>query len=164
MERVEHPLKPIYNEDSKILILGTMPSVASRKKEFYYAHPKNRFWLTLEMVFHEKIEDKTKFLLEKGIALWDVLASCEIKGSSDASIKNAVPNKIEEILKKSQIKAIFTTGTTAYKYYYKFFKEKIDLPVFLLPSPSPANCKVKQEELNAAYQVLVNYLDCQEKK
>ncbi len=158
MEKVVHPLKPIYNKNSKILILGTMPSVASRNLKFYYAHPRNRFWSTLEKVFKEKIEDKTTFLLEKGIALWDVLASCEIANSSDASIKKAKPNDLEKIIRESQIKMIFTTGKTAYKHYLKFFKEKIDLPVFCLFSPSPANCKVTDQELVKNYAILKKYI------
>lgn len=158
MTKVKHELKPIYNEESKILILGTMPSVKSREVGFYYAHPKNRFWWVLEEIFQEKIEDKTLFLLDKSIALWDVLATCNITGSSDASIKNAKPNNIQKILKESKIEVIFTTGKTAYKYYLKFFKDKINLAVFCLPSTSPANCKVKNEELLEEYSIIKKYL------
>lgn len=158
MTKVKHELKPIYNEESKILILGTMPSVKSREVGFYYAHPKNRFWWVLEEIFQEKIEDKTLFLLDKHIALWDVLATCNITGSSDASIKNAKPNNIQKILKESKIEVIFTTGKTAYKYYLKFFKDKINLPVFCLSSTSPANCKVKNEELLEEYSIIKKYL------
>ncbi len=158
MVKVIHTLEPIYNEQSKILILGTMPSVKSRSIGFYYAHPKNRFWWVMEQLFEEKIVDKKDFLLEKKISLWDVFASCDIKGSSDASIKNAKPNNISELIKKSNIKIIFTTGKTAYRYYLKFFKEKINLPVICLPSTSPANCKVKNEELLEEYSVIKRYL------
>lgn len=156
--QVKHELKPIYNKHSKILILGTIPSVKSREVGFYYAHPKNRFWKTLEIVMNEKIVDKTEFLLKHHIALWDVFATCEIKGSSDASIKNAKPNNIEKLLKESHIKVIFTTGKTAYKYYLKFFKDKIHLPVICLPSTSPANCKIKSEDLVEEYSVIQKYL------
>lgn len=156
--RVKHEFKPIYNEESKILILGTMPSVKSREVGFYYAHPKNRFWTVLEIIFEEKIEDKEAFLLKHHIALWDVFASCSIKGSSDASIKNARPNKIPKLLKESNIKVIFTTGKTAYKYYLQFFKEKTHLPVFCLPSTSPANCKIKMPELVEEYSKIKEYL------
>lgn len=155
---VKHELKPIYNQDSKVLILGTMPSVKSREAGFYYTHPKNRFWSTLESVLNEKIIDKTEFLLTNYIALWDVFASCEIKGSSDASIKNANPNNIERLINESNIKIIFTTGKTAYKYYLKFFKDKIDLPVICLPSTSPANCKIKTEELIKEYEIIKKYI------
>ena len=158
MEKVKHELSPIYNEFSRILILGTMPSVKSREVGFYYGHPKNRFWKVLEKVFEEQIIDKKEFLLKHHIALWDVLSSCSIKGSSDASIKNAKPNKKEKILKETEIKAIFTTGKTAYKYYLKFFDEKIKLPVICLSSTSPANAKVSLEKLIEEYKIIKDYL------
>lgn len=158
MEKVKHELSPIYNEFSRILILGTMPSVKSREVGFYYGHPKNRFWKVLEKVFEEQIIDKKEFLLKHHIALWDVLSSCSIKGSSDASIKNAKPNKIEKILKETEIKAIFTTGKTAYKYYLKFFDGKIKLPVICLSSTSPANAKVSLEKLIEEYKIIKDYL------
>lgn len=158
MAKIKHELRPIYDENSKILILGTMPSVKSREVGFYYAHPQNRFWWVLEQIFEEKIEDKIAFLLDKNIALWDVLATCTITGSSDASIKNAKPNNLQKIVKESKIEVIFTTGKTAYQYYLKFFKDKIDLPVFCLPSTSPANCKVKKEELLKEYSLIKKYL------
>lgn len=155
---VKHELKPIYNRESKILILGTMPSVKSREVGFYYAHPKNRFWPLLELIFEESIENKEEFLLKHHIALWDVLKTCSIKGSSDASIKNAKPNNLANLLKESNIKAIFTTGHTAYQYYLKFFKDKINLPVFCMPSTSPANCKIKMSELIEKYLIIKEYL------
>lgn len=155
---VKHELEPIFDADSEILILGTMPSVKSREEGFYYAHPKNRFWFVLEQIFEEKIVDKREFLLKKHIALWDVLASCTITGSSDSSIQDAVPNPLESIIKKSKIKAIFTTGKTAYKYYLKFFKDKIDLPVFCLDSTSPANCRIKDLELIQNYKIIKEFL------
>lgn len=158
MTKVKHEIEPIYDKNSKILILGTMPSVKSREVGFYYAHPKNRFWFVLEQVFNETIEDKKEFLLKNHIALWDVFASCDIKGSSDASIKNAIPNDLENLINKSNIKVIFTTGKTAYKYYLKFFKDKINLPVFCLPSTSPANCKIKDKELIEEYKLIQKYL------
>lgn len=157
--KVKHELAPIYNEESEVLILGSMPSVKSREVGFYYGHPKNRFWKVLECVFDEKIEDKKSFLLEKKIALWDVLASCEIKASSDASIKNAKPNDLEKIIRESKIKVIFTTGKTAYKYYIKFFENKIELPVICLPSTSPANAKVSETELVEEYKRIKEYLN-----
>lgn len=159
LKKVRHPLKPIYNKQSKILILGSMPSVKSRNVGFYYAHPQNRFWRILEIIFNTKIEEKELFLLEHYIALWDVISSCEIDGSSDSSIQNVVPNNIEKIIKQSQIKVIFTTGKTAHKYYLQFFQGKISLPVINLPSTSPANCAKKIEDLIEAYQVIKNYLE-----
>lgn len=155
---VKHELKPIYDEFSKILILGTMPSVKSRSVGFYYAHPKNRFWKVLEILFDTEIIEKETFLKENHIALWDVLKSCKINGSSDASIKEVVPNDIEKIIKNSSIKAIFTTGKIAHKYYQKFFKDKINIPEFNLPSTSPANCAIKMDELVKEYKKIKEYL------
>ena len=157
--KVKHELAPIYNEESEVLILGSMPSVKSREVGFYYGHPKNRFWHVLEKVFNESIIDKKEFLLKHHLALWDVLASCEIKASSDASIKNAKPNDLEKIISKSKIKAIFTTGKTAYKYYIKFFEDKFDIPIFCLPSTSPANAKVSEKELVESYKIIKEYLN-----
>ena len=120
-----HTIKPFYNKDSKILILGSFPSVKSREEGFYYAHPQNRFWRILSSVFEEEIVDKKEFLKKHKIALFDVCASCEIKGSSDASIKEVVPNDIEEILKESGIKQIILNGKTASKLYQKYMKDII---------------------------------------
>ncbi len=158
LKKVIHELEPIYDENSKVLILGSMPSEKSRSVGFYYAHPQNRFWSTLESVFDTKIENKVEFLKKNHIALWDVLASCSINGSSDASIKNVVPNDLERIIRESKIKAIFTTGKTAHKYYIKYFENKIKIPVINLPSTSPANCRVKKEELIEEYSKIREYL------
>ena len=121
---VKHTLKPIYDKNSKVLILGSLPSVKSREVGFYYGHPQNRFWKTLEKVFNEQIgnskEEKEEFLLIHHIALFDVIKECEISSSSDSSIKNVTPNNLNPILKKSQIKTIFTTGTKAHQLYKKY--------------------------------------------
>ena len=121
--KVVHPLKPIYNSESKVLILGSFPSIKSRENSFYYAHPKNRFWSTLEKVFKEDIrssnQDREKFLLTHKIALFDVVYSCNITASSDSSIKDVIPNDIKKIVDNSNIEAIFTTGTKAYSLYNK---------------------------------------------
>lgn len=151
---VEHPLEPIYDNNSKILILGTMPSIKSRELKFYYAHPQNRFWKVLEKVFKTKIIDKKEFLHKNNIALWDVVASCEIRGSSDSSIKNVIPNDIKSLIEKTNIKYIFTTGKTAYSLYNKYLYEKTKIEAILLPSPSPANCKMKLEELVKEYEII----------
>lgn len=148
---VKHTLKPIYDKDSKVLILGSLPSVKSREVGFYYGHPKNRFWNTLEQVFDEKIgntiEEKTNFLLTHHIALFDVIKECEISSSSDSSIKNVTPNSLNPILKKSQIKTIFTTGTKAHQLYKKYIYPKTKIEDIPLPSTSPANCKKGIENL-----------------
>lgn len=152
-------MPPIYDKDSQILILGTMPSVKSREVKFYYGHPQNRFWKIMENLFEEEIIDKKAFLLKHHIALWDVLESCEIKGSSDSSIQKEKPNPIPDLLPKTQIKAIFTTGKTAHKFYQKYFKTTISIPEINLPSPSPANCAKKLEELVEEYKIIQNFLE-----
>lgn len=149
--KVKHTLKPIYDENSKVLILGSLPSVKSREIGFYYGHPKNRFWSTLEKVFEEKIgnskEEKINFLKKHHIALFDVVKECDISSSSDASIKNVIPNNLKPILKNSNIKTIFTTGTKAHKLYKKYIYPKTKIEDITLPSTSPANCKKGIEEL-----------------
>ena len=129
--KVVHPLKPIYNSESKVLILGSFPSIKSRENSFYYAHPKNRFWSTLEKVFKEDIrssnQDREKFLLTHKIALFDVVYSCNITASSDSSIKDVIPNDIKKIVDKSKIEAIFTTGTKAYSLYNKYLLKDVGI-------------------------------------
>ena len=148
---VKHTLKPIYDKNSKVLILGSLPSVKSREVGFYYGHPQNRFWKTLEKVFNEQIgnskEEKEEFLLIHHIALFDVIKECEISSSSDSSIKNVTPNNLNPILKKSQIKTIFTTGAKAHQLYKKYIYPKTKIEDIPLPSTSPANCKKGIEEL-----------------
>ncbi len=158
LKRVEHELLPIFDKNSKVLILGTIPSVKSREVKFYYGHPQNRFWKVLAKLFDEEIDNRKEFLLEHHIALWDVLKSCEIDGSSDSSIRNEIPNDISYILEKSSIKVIFTTGKTAHKYYEKYFKDKIELLEINLPSTSPANQRIKEDELMEKYRVILEYL------
>ena len=159
MEKVFHTLEPVFDGNSKILILGSMPSPVSRAIGFYYGHPQNRFWRVLEALFDEKIpssaEAKRAFLLKKHIALWDVIESCDINGASDSSIKNVVPNDFSVIFSAADIKRVFTTGKTAYDLYRRF---TLDTPV-LLPSPSPANCAVKFDALVSAYSVIFDYIE-----
>ena len=153
-----HTIKPYYNSDSKILILGSFPSIISRKENFYYAHPQNRFWKILSIIYNEEIkndiESKKLFLKKHNIALFDVCASCNIKGSSDLSIKNVVPNDISNILNNSNIKKIYLNGKTASKLYEKLLKKSISLETISLPSTSPANAKYRLEDLVKEYQVI----------
>lgn len=162
IKHIIHTIKPIYNENSKVLILGTMPSVKSRECNFYYGNEQNRFWRALTGALGCDLpctnEGKKAFLLEKGIALWDVIAQCDIAGSSDSSIKNAVPNDLTMIFDTADIKAVFTTGKTAYKYYCRFNSEKYGREAICLPSPSPANARVKLDELIKEYSVINTYL------
>lgn len=157
--RVTHAsLPPFYDENSEILILGSMPSVATRKSGFYYAHPQNRFFKTLALLFEEKepisIEERKAFLKKHHIALYDVIYSCDIIGSSDASIKNAVPCSFDEILKNSKVKKVFTAGKRAYTLYREYVSED----VILLPSTSPANAAKNQEQLVEEFKVILEYL------
>ena len=162
--KVFHELQPIYNKNSKVLILGSIPSVKSREENFYYAHPKNRFWMTLSRVYGEEIlntkEDKIKFLNRHNIALFDVIKSCEIISSKDSSIKNVVPNDLTPILKNSNIKAIFTTGKKAHELYQKYIFKETNINSILLPSTSAANTpKGIEEKLFESYKIIKEYTD-----
>ena len=143
-EKVIHNIAPVYDENSKVLVLGSFPSPKSRTFGFFYGHPQNRFWKVLSSVLKCEqpagIQEKKDMLLSYGIALWDVLESCEIKGAADSSIKDPKPNDLDIIFNKADIKAVFMTGKTAYRYYEKFFGSKYQVPFFVLPSPSSANC------------------------
>ena len=155
-----HNIKPIYNEYSQILILGSMPSKVSREKQFFYAHPQNRFWPILESLFNVKLptpSSKKEFLLKQKIAMWDTIAKCDITSSSDSSIKNVEINDLNIILAKAPIKAIFCTGQTAYKIFTKHFQT--NLPLFCLPSPSSANARLSKDDLIKAYKVILSFLD-----
>lgn len=157
---VLHTLAPIYDKNSKVLILGSMPSVKSREYGFYYAHPKNRFWNTLSKVYNEEITDKIKFLKKHNIALFDIIKSCEINGSSDSSIKNVIPNDLKPILNNSNIKIIFTTGKKAFDLYNKYIFKETNIKAILLPSTSPANSpKGIEEKLFNEYKKIKEFTD-----
>ena len=155
---VVHPIDPVFNEHSRVLILGSFPSVKSREAEFFYGHPQNRFWKVLAAVFHREVpgtvEEKRALLLEEGVALWDVIASCEITGSSDSSIRNVVPNDLMPILETARIEAIYVNGKTAEKYYKKYLLPITHREAVCLPSTSPANAAWNLERLIDAWQVL----------
>lgn len=161
-EHIIHSIPPVYDENSRVLILGTMPSPKSRRVNFFYGNPQNRFWRVLAAVRGEELpcssEEKTSFLLNNRIALWDTLSSCDIAGAADSSIKNAVPNDLSLILDKADIKMIFTTGKTAYRYYCRYQLEKTGIEAVCLPSPSPANAKMSLEKLIEEYSVINRYL------
>ncbi len=155
---VIHPIQPVFDENSRILILGSFPSVKSREEMFFYGHPGNRFWRVVAEVFESNlpntVEEKRAFLLENRIALWDVIASCDILGSSDSSIKNVVPNDISRILVTADVKAIFVNGKTAEKYYNKYIKNMVFREAICLPSTSPANAAWSAERLVSAWNVI----------
>ncbi len=147
-----HPFGPIYNKDSKILILGSFPSVKSRDESFFYAHKQNRFWKVIQTITNfdgvlETNEEKTRMLLESQIALWDVIASCGIIGSSDASITNVKPNDLREIIHHSKVKQIFCNGATSFNLYRKYVEKDLGIKAVKLPSTSPANAAWSIEQL-----------------
>ena len=140
---VQHTFEPVFDEHSRILILGSFPSVKSRENQFYYGHPQNRFWKLmaqlLEVPVPQSIDEKKTMLLTHGLALWDVIASCDIKGSSDSSIKNVVPADIAKILKESSVQRIYANGDKAYRLYKKYCEKETGKKAEKLPSTSPAN-------------------------
>ena len=143
-KKVYHELEPYYNTNSKVLILGSMPSAKSRELGFYYMHPQNRFWKTLAKVYDQdlpsSIDDKKAFLKRHKIALWDVIASCNMTGSSDSSISNVKVNNINKLLKETNVEKIFTLGRKAYNLYNKYLLPKTKKEALYLPSTSPLYC------------------------
>lgn len=154
--RASHGFGPVYDEKSRILILGSFPSVKSREEGFFYGHPRNRFWKILATVCDAPepvtIEEKKQFLLEHGIALYDVIEECEIVGSSDSSVRNVIPANLNPILKESQINAVFTNGRLAGKLYRKYQEPVTGLSCVELPSSSPANAAFSLERLIEIWQ------------
>ena len=140
---IVHPIPPVYDNNSKVLILGSFPSVKSREEGFFYGHPQNRFWKVIATVFKEEvpktIDEKRNLLLRNHIAVWDVIESCDIEGSSDSSIKNVVVNDLNIILNEADIKDIYINGKTAFNYYRKYTEPLIGREAICLPSTSPAN-------------------------
>ncbi|MBP5602404.1 MAG: uracil-DNA glycosylase family protein [Treponema sp.] len=178
ISKVQHPIPPVWNEQSRVLILGTMPSPKSRQTGFFYMHPQNRFWSVMSKVFEEEfvfpnkdlgggateatitaaITERRAFLLRHKLAMWDVLASCKIDGAADSSIRDAVPNNFTSLFDGSQISEVFCTGKTAYNLWKKYctgkYEQRYNLTVHCLPSTSPANAQWKIEKLVEAYQIL----------
>lgn len=157
---IKHTFEPVYNKNSRVLILGTFPSVKSRENNFYYGHPQNRFWRVIAEVtsnpIPETIEDKKQLLIKNGIAIWDVIESCTISGSSDSSIKDVVPNDISKILKNSNIVKIGANGTKAYDLYMKHVYKKTGIEIIKLPSTSPANAAWSIDRLVDEYSMFLN--------
>lgn len=160
--KVSHEFGPYINKDSKILILGSIPSVKSREYGFYYMHPQNRFWKIMSDLFDEEfpetLPDKKNFLKRHYIALWDVLKSCEIKGSSDSSIKNPKVNDIKKLIQGTDVKYIFVTGKKALELYNKYCYNDVLIKAIYLPSTSGANCAFSYGNLKSKYKILVKYL------
>ena len=151
-----HTISPVYDDNSKVLILGSFPSVKSREERFFYAHPQNRFWKVLAFVLNweipKTIEDKKKMLLQNNIALWDVVFSCDIVGSSDSSIKNVEPTELRKILDAANIKQIYANGSKAGQLYKKYQLPLTGMEAVILPSTSPANAAWSLERLCEAWR------------
>ena len=158
-----HPIPPIYSNDPqnppRILILGSFPSVKSRETAFFYGHPQNRFWCTVAAVLRAPIpttvEEKTALLITHGIALWDVIAACDIRGSSDSSITNVTPTDLTPILESGTIRVVFTNDMTADRLYKRYQEPLTGIPSIALPSTSPANASWSIERLCEAWSVIL---------
>ena len=154
-ELLVHPIAPVFGEKSEILILGSFPSVLSRRAEFYYGNPQNRFWQVLSAIYQCPLPktnaEKRELILSRKLALWDVIASCRIIGSADSSIEDVIPNDLSEILSRAPIRKILLNGKTAARWFYKYNKE-IEIPTIVLPSTSPANAAWSLERLCDAWR------------
>ncbi len=155
---IVHPIPPLYGKNSKILILGSFPSVKSREAEFFYGHPQNRFWSVIAAVLGKEkpktIEEKKRLILENNLALWDVIGSCEIVGSADSTISNVTANDLSVIISNSSVDRIFVNGKTAEKYYNKYTYPKTGIKAVCLPSTSPANAAWNFEKLVDAWKLI----------
>ena len=150
-----HNIPPVYDKNSKVLILGSFPSVKSREAQFFYGHPQNRFWKVLSAVLGCECpvttEEKKAMLLSHNIAVWDVIGSCEITGSSDASIRSVVPNDIAALVAETSVTAIFANGATSYNMYKRYCRDAVGMEAVRLPSTSPANASYSLERLTAEW-------------
>lgn len=153
---ITHPFPPVFDDNSRVLILGSFPSVKSREVSFYYGNPQNRFWRVLAALFGgdvpSTVEEKRAFLLSHGIALWDVIASCDIVGSDDSSIKNALPNDVKSLVAKTRIERVFTNGGTAHRLYRAHLEREVGIEAAALPSTSPANASYSLMRLVEAWR------------
>lgn len=161
-QHIVHPFPPLYDADSEILILGSLPSVKSREQQFFYGHPQNRFWKVIAAITEEKlpetIDEKKKLLLCHHIALWDTIDCCDIIGSSDSSVKNVMPTDVEPIIHSTRITKVFCNGSTAGKYYAKYQQKRTGLEAVTLPSTSPANAAFSLERLIAEWSRIKDFL------
>lgn len=162
MEQVIHEIPPVYDGNSRILILGSFPSVKSRESRFFYGHPQNRFWKVLSALtgaaLPRTVEEKRALLLEHHIAVWDVIACCNIEGSSDSSIRDVVPNDLNRILEAADIRRIYCNGGKSYELYRRFCEPVTGRAAVKLPSTSPANAACRLEQLTEQWSVISEYL------
>ena len=157
-QHISHGFKPVFDERSRVLVLGSFPSVLSRENRFYYGNPRNRFWRVMAEVLGEPVPDvgdipgKRAMLLRHGIALWDVIESCDVRGSSDASIKNVVPADVARITSVAPVRTVICNGGTAGRLYRRWLEGITGLPAVVLPSTSPANAAWSLERLTACWR------------
>lgn len=155
---IVHPIPPLFNSESKTLILGSFPSVKSREAEFFYGHPQNRFWTVVAKIYGQEkpqtVEEKKKLVLENNLALWDVIRSCEIEGSADSTINNVTANDLSVIINNSKIDRIFVNGKTAEKYYIKYTYPQTGIKAICLPSTSPANAAWSIDRLVESWKII----------
>ena len=153
-----HPIPPLYDANSRVLILGSFPSVKSREAMFFYGHPQNRFWKLMALLFDadvpSAVEEKKRLVLSHGIAMWDTIHSCTITGSSDSSIKDVVPNDLSVILNNSRVKRIFCNGAASHRLYQKYIYPINNIPAQKLPSTSPANAAWSLDRLAEAWKII----------
>ena len=158
-QRIFHPFAPLFNEASRILILGSFPSVRSREQNFYYGHPQNRFWKVIAALYHREtpvtVTEKKELILQNGLALWDSVASCTVTGSSDASIREVKANDLHRILDRCRIEQICCNGKTSWQYYEKLIRPQTGMEALCLPSTSPANARWTLPELTEAWSVII---------
>lgn len=156
---IVHSFEPVFDKNSRVLILGSLPSVKSREEGFYYGHPRNRFWAVMAALADKPLpsttEEKTSLLLGAGIAVWDVAAECDIIGSSDASIKNVKPTDLSRVLDSCPIEAIFANGSAAARLYSKHQRQLTGRDIVTLPSTSPANAAWSLERLIAEWRIRI---------
>jgi len=162
MEHLVHSIPPTYDQNSTVLVLGSFPSPKSREGQFNYGHPQNRFWRVISQLAGEPLpttnEQKRELCLRHGIALWDVIAECDIQGASDTSIRNAKPNKLSLITNAAPIEAVFCTGAKAYQLYRRLgCAQECGLEAVRLPSTSPANAACKMDQLLEAYAAIFEH-------
>lgn len=155
MLHVDHPFPPVVSPQSRVLILGSFPSVKSREEGFFYGHPRNRFWPVLAQVFEEpmpqSIPEKQSLIIRHHLALWDVIASCSIEGSSDASVRDAVPVDIHRIIDTADIRRIICNGALAGKLYRQYLQPQTQIEPVILPSTSPANAAWSLQRLTSVW-------------
>lgn len=161
-QTIIHPIPPLFDKNSRILILGSFPSVKSREAMFFYGHPQNRFWKLLSLLFGElapqSVDEKKSLALNHRIAIWDTIRSCTIVGSADSSIRDAVPNDLTEILDNSMVEHIFCNGATSYNLYMKYIYPTLGIDALKLPSTSPANAAFTMDRLVQAWKVIKEYV------